>query len=191
MLLSGLWAGGRLFRENVKTLGVICGLTVVLTCGCSIADKFGSRSVQVPAAPVWQGADRVDSLWNSSLPADTLFLSRDLSAMDGSLLAGSEPVRRGPASAEVLYPDSVWGWRVQLASSTDRMVLDALVARVEREFGTKVYLDCLGSASVLRIGAFNAMENAASERDRAISYGYTNAWIVQTKIPPHQFISEE
>ncbi len=167
-------------------------MVVMLVCGCNLVDRFGARSARIPAAvPVAQGTGRVDSLWNSSLPADTLFLAREVSPAGGRLLAVSPTVRRGPASAEVLIPDSVWGWRVQLASADDRRVLEALVARVEREFGTTAYIDYLGSVCALRIGAYDNMDKAGSERDRAISYGYKNAWIVQTRIPPHQFISEE
>ncbi len=80
---------------------------------------------------------------------------------------------------------------MQLASSSDRRTLETLVARVEREFGTAAYLDDNGGAFTLRIGAFDSMNVARSECDRAISYGYINAWIVQTMIPPYQFIREE
>jgi len=164
-----------------------------MTCGCNLAGRLGSRNAQVPVAPIQQSTGKVDSLWNSSMPADTLFLAREVSPAEESLLAGGLPARRGPASVEVLNPDSVWGWRVQLASSSQdgRKVLEALVNRVEREFGSRAYIDCQGNGCALRIGAYDDMKEARSERDRAISYGYKNAWIVQTKIPLHQFISEE
>ncbi len=165
-------------------------LAALLVSGCSLADRFGGRSARIAAAPV-QTSGRLDSLWNSALKADTLFLSKEISSPGASLLPDSPPLRRGPASVVVLSPDTVWGWRVQLASAADKKTLEALVSRVEREFGASAYVDRIESGYALRIGAFAGMEAAADERDRAVSYGYKNAWIVQTRIPPHQFKREE
>ncbi len=184
--------GGKALLKGKHTGAVIsfC-LAALLVSGCSLAGRFGGGSARIAAAPV-RTSGRLDSLWNSALKADTLFLSKETAPPGAAdLLPESPPLRRGPASVEVLSPDTVWGWRVQLASAAEKKTLEALVSRVEREFGVSAYLDRTESGYGLRIGAFTGMEAAGSERDRAVSYGYKNAWIVQTRIPPHQFKREE
>lgn len=161
-------------------------LAALLVGGCSLADRFGGRSANVAPPPV-RTVGRLDSLWNSDLKTDTLMLGKETSSPWASLLPEDLPIRRGPASVEVRSPDSIWGWRVQLASAPESKVLEELVSRVEREFGRSVYIDRTESGYALRIGAFDGIKAAGSERDRAISYGYKNAWIVQTRIPQHQF----
>ena len=163
---------------------------VVATGGCGVMDCM--RLLRRPAAaPVMQSTGRLDSLWNSALPADTLFLAKTPAGAAEALLPAQPPLRRGPSSAEILSPEAVWGWRVQLASSTDKDELAGIVGRVEREFGTAVYLEELEGKYVLRIGAFDNLVSAGRERDRAVSYGYKNTWIVQTRIPPNQIQREE
>jgi len=62
------------------------------------------------------------------------------------------------------------------------MNLEAIVKRVEREFSTKAFVEEHGGRFVLRIGSFLHLDQAKAERDRAVSYGYKHAWIVQTDI---------
>ena len=122
---------------------------------------------------------------------DTLFLSRTSAAPATNLLPVNAPLRRGPSSAEAVEPETLWGWRVQLASSPARKALEELVQSVEREFGSAAYLEDHDGVVTLRIGAFTSLQAAQRERDRAVTYGYKNAWIVQTPIPLHQFNHQE
>jgi len=172
--------------------GVLLLAAVGVTGGCSLISKFSHRGASpvLPqqAVPV---VSRVDSLFNSSLPADTLFLTERTGGEAAGLLPEVAPLRLGPSSAMVFGQDIVWGWRVQLASSSDKKVLESIISQVEREFDSPAYLVDLDGYWALRIGAFDNLESASRERDRAVSYGYKAAWIVQTGIPPHQIQREE
>jgi len=179
--------------RGLKRIGsVVITAVIFVSSGCSMAGKFGQSAPPAAVAPVPAPASgRVDSLFASSLPEDTLFLAEQPSTGTAPLLPLLAPLRKGPASLEVAGQDYVMGWRVQLASSADRKVLEKIVPRVEREFDSESYLVDFDGYSALRIGAFDNLDAAGRERDRAVSYGYKNAWIVQTRIPPHQIQREE
>ena len=172
---------------------IILFICVGAAGGCGLTQRFGHRSAATtaPAPAAVSSAGRVDSLFSSGMPVDTLFLDEQPQVSSTALLPVETPLRMGPASAEIAGIDAVWGWRVQLASSSDRKALENMIGRVEREFGTSAYLVDLDKYYALRIGAFDNLESAGRERDRAVSYGYRNAWIVQTMIPPHQIQREE
>ena len=173
-------------------IGVLLLTAAGMSSGCGLKERFGGPATrQAAVQPVIPAAGRVDSLFSSALPADTLFLAEQTGNASAPLAPDVAPLRLGPSSAEVIGQQAVWGWRVQLASSSDLEALETLVNRVEREFGSVAYLVDLGGYWVLRIGAFDNQDAAERERDRAVSYGYKNAWIVQTGIPPHQIQREE
>lgn len=181
----------KVMRLGLTRTGIaIIVVTLCLSAGCSLASRF-EHSAPPPAPVAMTASGRVDSLFNSALPADTLFPAGQPSAGRLPLTPLVTPLRKGPASLEIAGQDYVMGWRVQLASSPDRKVLEDIVARVEREFGSESYLVDFDGYSALRIGAFDNLEAAGRERDRAVSYGYKNAWIVQTRIPPYQIQREE
>ena len=139
-----------------------------------------------PATAVQEVVSPLDSLWRSALPVDTVVLEERPAGT-----AEQTKYNPAPAPAEIVSPGKAWGYRVQLASSANKKELEALLARVEREFGTRPVLEELEGRYSLRIGSFRSMEAAETERKRAFSYGYKYAWIVQTQIPLEDFKPEE
>ena len=132
----------------------------------------------------------LDSLWRAGIPVDTVILTER--SREGYLSTDNRAVfRRGPSSVEVGMPAKIRGYRVQLASSDSRRDLEALLQRVEREFSTTAYLEEQDGRYALRIGSFIRLEQAQAERDRAVSYGYKHAWIVQTDISFHEIQHKE
>ena len=139
-----------------------------------------------PASAVQEVVSPLDSLWRCALPVDTVVLEERPAGT-----AEQTEYNPAPAPADLVTPGKAWGYRVQLASSADKKELEALLARVEREFGTRPVLEELEGRYSLRIGSFRNMETAETERLRAFSYGYKYAWIVQTQIPLEDFKPEE
>jgi len=147
------------------------------------AKLVGKPGSQEPAATHVPSV--LDSLWQAGLPVDTVILEQR-SPEDYVPTDNRAVFRRGPSSVQVGMPAKIRGYRVQLASSESRQDLEAIVQRVEREFSTRAYLEEQGGRYALRIGSFIRLNQAQAERDRAISYGYKHAWIVQTDISFHE-----
>jgi hypothetical protein len=123
----------------------------------------------------------MDSLWQAPLPVDTVILEE----RSGKSPQSTDNIfenRHGPASAEIGPAAGAMGYRVQLASAEIKKDLETLALGVEREFETKVYLDKFGDRFYLRIGDFLEKSRAQALREKAVSYGYRHAWIVQTPI---------
>jgi len=145
-----------------------------------LKEKLGGK----PGAPepaAGHATSVLDSLWQAGLPVDTVILT-ERSRADCLPTDSRALFRRGPSSVEVGAPAKIRGYRVQLASSDNRQALEAILHRVEREFSTPAYLEEQDGRYALRIGSFLHLEQAQAERDRAVSYGYKHAWIVQTEI---------
>ncbi len=154
-------------------------LAVVSGCSSLKAKLGGKPGAPEPAAT--HVASVLDSLWLAGLPVDTVILE-ERSREDYTPTDNRAVFRRGPASVEVGRPAKIRGYRVQLASSDSLNDLEVIVKKVEREFSTRAYLEEYDGRYVLRIGSFIRLNQAQAERDRAVSYGYKHAWIVQTDI---------
>jgi uncharacterized protein YceK len=174
----------------MKLLIFVLAGCLTLASGCSsLRAKLGGK----PGAeePVASHAPSVlDSLWRAGLPVDTVILT-ERSREDYLPTDNRAVFRRGPSSVELGMPAKIRGYRVQLASSDSRQDLEALLPRVEREFSTTAYLEEQDGRYALRIGSFIRLEQAQAERDRAVSYGYKHAWIVQTDISFHEIQHKE
>ena len=177
-------------RSNMRlSLYILAGCLAVI-CGCSsLKAKLGGKPVaQEPAA--YRVTSALDSLCQAGLPVDTVILEQrrleDYTPTDDTAI-----YRRGPSSVELGVPAKIRGYRVQLASSDRVEDLEAIVQRVEREFSTRVYLEEQDGRYALRIGSFIRLNQARAEKERAISYGYKHAWVVQTDISFHEIQHKE
>ncbi|OGF98153.1 MAG: hypothetical protein A2Z86_07235 [Candidatus Glassbacteria bacterium GWA2_58_10] len=161
---------------------------VLLLSGCAglKARLSALRHHPQPAPAAQEVVSPLDSIWRSAVPVDTVILQERPAEA-----AGQTEHNPAPAPAELVAPGKAWGYRVQLASSADKKELEVLLARVEREFGTRPALEESAGRYSLRIGSFRNLEAAEFERQRALSYGYKFAWIVQTQIPHEDFKPEE
>lgn len=168
-------------KRKMKLLVFILAGGLAMASGCSsMKAKLGGKPGS-PEPAATHTASVLDSLWRTGLPVDTVILE-ERSREDYSSAGNNASFRRGPASVELGVPEKIRGYRVQLASSESRKDLEAIVNQVEREFSTRAYLEEHDSRYVLRIGSFIRLDQAQAERDRAVSYGYKHAWIVQTNI---------
>lgn len=159
---------------------ILVGCLAVVSGCSSLKAKLGGKPV-APEPAATHVASVLDSLWQAELPVDTVILE-ERSRDEYTPTDNKSVFRRGPSSVEVGVPAKIRGYRVQLASSDSRKELGAIVKRVEREFSTRAYLEEYDSRYALRIGSFIRLDQAQAERDRAVSYGYKHAWIVQTDI---------
>ncbi|MFH1071042.1 MAG: SPOR domain-containing protein [Candidatus Glassbacteria bacterium] len=169
---------------SIALLGAVAGCSVIR----DLRDRIRSR--REPAGQVVQARSVLDSVWLSGSPVDTVRLQ----PLPAGAAAGPVELperRRAPAAIEIAAPEKVAGYRVQLASSQSREELAALLRRVEREFGLTPYLEGQEGFFTLRIGAFLDRQDAAAERERAVSYGYKYAWIVQTYVSPGEIKRKE
>ena len=165
---------------------LLAGNSLFTGCAGLKARLSALRHHPQPAAAMQEVVSPLDSLWRSALPVDTVVLEeRPAGAAEQTEY---KPV---PAPADLVTPGKAWGYRVQLASSADKKELEALLARVEREFGARPVLEESEGRYSLRIGSFRSSEAAELEQKRALSYGYKYAWIVQTQIPLEDFKPEE
>lgn len=77
---------------------------------------------------------------------------------------------------------SVMGYRIQLFVSTD--YYEALTARdsAAARFSEEIYFDYEQPYYKIRAGNFTERQNADDLRNRAKVLGYSDAWVVQTKV---------
>ena len=138
-----------------RSIGAV--LLIILlgaNAGCSVIESILKRTARAkPETEVTHARSALDSVWASGAPVDTVFL-KHRPAGPAALPAENLERRRAPAALEIGKPELVAGYRVQLASSTNRGELEALVRRVEREFGSTAYLEEHEGFFTLRIGAF-------------------------------------
>lgn len=170
------------YAATAVALGLIIGL---FGSGCSALRALKNirplerKEAGQPAAV----HSRLDSLWQSSVPADTVVLTP---RPEKSLIILDEVYKgaREPGHADLGAEASAQGYRVQLASAESREELEPLLLKIEREMQRKAYLEFRGDRYTLRIGDFRDLDDAEAERKRAVSYGYKHAWIVQTGVLP-------
>ncbi|MEA2063200.1 MAG: hypothetical protein U9P14_05855 [Gemmatimonadota bacterium] len=162
-------------------------LMILSVTGCGLLAKVRSVTARKPAqdtTPV-AAVSRLDSLWGAELPADTLVLETESVGGKPQEAANGERWMLGTGVVDLSAGKSgaeVPGYRVQLASADKRGALEKMKLKVEREMKTAAYLDSLGGRFTLRIGDFREKKRAEVEKQRAVSYGYEHAWIVQTKV---------
>ena len=137
--------------------------------------KVVEQSTAVPS--------RLDSLWRSQVPVDTVVLS-PREKQSSEIYNGAYKGIREPGHADLGAEASIQGYRVQLASAESREELEPLLIKIEREMQRTAYLEFRGDRYTLRIGDFQDKAVAEAERKRAVSYGYKHAWIVQTEVLP-------
>ncbi|MBN2288328.1 MAG: SPOR domain-containing protein [Candidatus Glassbacteria bacterium] len=153
--------------------------------GCSVLrslKEIRSGGQKEPERPA-EAASRMDSLWQAQLPADTILLAprpENKAAVPEGLQLGP----REPGFADLGTKAAVPGYRVQLASSERREELEPLMIKVESEMKTAAYLELHSDRYTLRIGDFRNKAEADAERNRAVSFGYRHAWVVQTRVVP-------
>jgi cell division septation protein DedD len=179
------WSRARHIAESALSIALIGAMA-----GCSVIRDLRDRNRQTPVAQAVQARSVLDSVWLSGSPVDTV----QLQPLPAGAAAGPVELpehRRAPAAVEIAAQEKVAGYRVQLASSKNREELVALVQRIEREFGSPPYLEEHEGFFTLRIGAYLDKQDAAAERERAVSYGYKHAWIVQTYISPGEIKRKE
>jgi hypothetical protein len=166
----------------LKGLVIFLALGMCIEAGCSaFSSRFGGQNKKEVPEPVSLTPSLLDSLWRAPLPVDTVVLAERHSAPVQAPVSRYE-YRLGPASAEISNSAQVPGYRVQLASAEEREILDTMRLSVERELETRAYVEKHYDLFTLRIGDYIRHADAEAKRRQAVSYGFKNAWIVQTFI---------
>jgi len=167
-----------------KGLVFLLAIGICMGAGCSaFSSRFGGQARKELPEPAPLIPSLLDSLWRAPLPVDTVVLAERRSAPVQSTVSRYE-YRLGPSSAEISYLSQVPGYRVQLASAEKREILETMRSSVERELEARAYVEKHYDRFTLRIGDYIRQADAEAKREQAVSYGYKNAWIVQTLISP-------
>ncbi len=163
---------------------IISGLLIMVT-GCSVINKIrtpGQKEEKKNTAVIaTESLSRLDSLAGGTAAIDTLVMYRKSPVSDSSSYIKAGKIE-STASLRIEQNGLISGYRVQLASSTNKKDLDRLVERVEREFQVKSYIDNHSGRWSLRVGDCQNRQEAEYLRQQAVNFGFKYAWIVQAKV---------
>ena len=101
--------------------------------------------------------------------------------------ASDEPVLAENTATVSSAPDmeteeEVLGWRVQLMAVSDEQGARQAKQRAMMRFNDNVYMILDGPSYKIRIGDCVTYEAARAVQSKAIEKGYTDAWIVRSKV---------
>lgn len=155
----------------------------LLACGMILLACASSKQIQVqPAAEKPVSTVQDESFDPSTItdfsfpaPAENSFSSVRKVTPEELL----ESARRGSAAAD---EEEIEGYRVQLISTRDEEEARAVLRNAVLSFDEQVYREFHDPYYKIRVGDFRSRYEAVLLQEKAIAMGFTDAWVVRSKI---------
>lgn len=159
-------------------------ILLFLISSCTVAQKSVTpdQETQNPAKPAQQKSRFDESFDPLSLDDDDWVIQKKQHSGAIRIEEVSDSLDHGHGNRKINKEQVIFGFRVQLYSTSDYYEAMAVRDEAGTKLGDDIYVDYEQPYYKVRAGNFTDRQKAEEARSLAKSFGYTDAWIIQTNV---------